>query len=281
MAGTIQHRKITAAALKLVPEFPGSRDRLAEEFCLYPDWAFTDPEKFARYCRLPSGEWFHYLPDISYAELYRYHTIDNSGYIRRARPFRIRASAKQFRNGERKTPLRIYHNNTLIYHEKILVFSKGGLHSSLSGRTPQGGMMDEYMEKALDIVKAQAAVRPMTEEEILAQIRRLSSLLRGMKQKEETPPVPKKTRRSIREQRILCLECGRSFRMLTSRHLATHRLTPDEYRDKWGLKKDTPLLCRALQKARRTTMHSMRLWERRSSAEKGDAVPDLPACTGA
>lgn len=88
MAGTIQHRKITAAALKLVPEFPGSRDRLAEEFCLYPDWAFTDPEKFARYCRLPSGEWFHYLPDISYAELYRYHTIDNSGYIRRARPFR-------------------------------------------------------------------------------------------------------------------------------------------------------------------------------------------------
>ena len=50
--------------------------------------------------------------------------------------------------------------------------------------------MDEYMEKALDIVKAQAAVRPMTEEEILAQIRRLSSLLRGMKQKEETPPVP-------------------------------------------------------------------------------------------
>ena len=88
MAGTIQHRKITAAALKLVPEFPGSRERLAEEFCLYPDWAFTDPENFASYCRLPSGEWFHYLPDISYAELYRYHTIDNSGHIRRARPFR-------------------------------------------------------------------------------------------------------------------------------------------------------------------------------------------------
>ena len=129
-------------------------------------------------------------------------------------------------------------------------------------------MMDEYMEKALDIVKAQAAVRPMTEEEILAQIRRLSSLLRGMKQKEETPPVPKKTRRSIREQSILCLECGRRFRMLTIRHLATHGLTPDEYRKKWGLEEDTPLLCRALQKTRRSHMHSMRLWERRSTTGK-------------
>ena len=175
----------------------------------------------------------------------------------------------------------IYHNNTLIYHGKILVFSQGGLHAFFSGTAPQGGIMDEYMEKALDIVEAQAAVRPMTEEEILAQVRRLRSLLRRMETDEKAPEEEKKTRRSIREQRILCLECGRSFRMLTSRHLATHRLTPDEYRDKWGLKKDTPLLCRALQKARRTTMHSMRLWERHSSAEKGDAVPDLPACTGA
>lgn len=129
-------------------------------------------------------------------------------------------------------------------------------------------MMDEYMEKALDIVKAQATVRPMKEEEILAQIRRLHSLLRGMEPEEKTPPSPKKTRRSIREQSILCLECGRRFRMLTIRHLATHGLTPDEYREKWGMDKDTPLLCRALQKTRRSHMHSMRLWERRNGAEK-------------
>ena len=88
MPATAQHRRMTANALNLVPELPGPRSRLTEEFCLYPDQALNAPEEFARYCRLPSGEWFHYLPDVSYAELYRYHTVDCAGHIRRARAFR-------------------------------------------------------------------------------------------------------------------------------------------------------------------------------------------------
>ena len=88
MPETAQHRRMTANALNLVPELPGPRSRLTEEFCLYPDLALNAPEEFARYCRLPSGEWFHYLPDVSYAELYRYHTVDCAGHIRRARAFR-------------------------------------------------------------------------------------------------------------------------------------------------------------------------------------------------
>ena len=88
MPATAQHRRMTANALNLVPELPGPRSRLTEEFCLYPDQALNAPEEFARYCRLPSGEWFHYLPDVSYAELYRYHTVDRAGHIRRAHAFR-------------------------------------------------------------------------------------------------------------------------------------------------------------------------------------------------
>ena len=88
MPASSQHRKLTANALDLVPELPGPRGRLAEEFCLYPDLALNDPVTLAPYCRLPDGEWFHYLPDISYAELYRYHTVDAQGRCRRARPFR-------------------------------------------------------------------------------------------------------------------------------------------------------------------------------------------------
>ena len=87
MPATAQHRKITENALKLVPEIPGPCSRLAAEFCLYPDLALNNPEELAQYCRLPSGEWFHYLPDISYAELYRYHTVGSTGHIRRARNF--------------------------------------------------------------------------------------------------------------------------------------------------------------------------------------------------
>ena len=87
MPASAQHRRMTENILKLVPELPGPRQRLTEEFCLYPDRAMTFPEQLAPYCRLPSGDWFHYLPDISYAELYRYHTVDAQGRCRRARPF--------------------------------------------------------------------------------------------------------------------------------------------------------------------------------------------------
>jgi predicted transcriptional regulator len=47
------------------------------------------------------------------------------------------------------------------------------------------------------------------------------------------PAVPIK--QSVRPDHIACLECGRQFSML-KRHLATdHELTPDQYRQRWGL----------------------------------------------
>jgi predicted transcriptional regulator len=54
------------------------------------------------------------------------------------------------------------------------------------------------------------------------------------------PAVPVK--QSIRQDRIICLEDGKSFSML-KRHLMTdHKLTPQQYRDKWGLPRDYPMV---------------------------------------
>jgi predicted transcriptional regulator len=51
-----------------------------------------------------------------------------------------------------------------------------------------------------------------------------------------SPAVPVK--QSIRQDRIICLEDGKSFSML-KRHLMTdHKMTPQQYRDKWGLPRD-------------------------------------------
>ncbi len=48
--------------------------------------------------------------------------------------------------------------------------------------------------------------------------------------------------RSIRRSRIVCLEDGKAFKAL-KRHLRTaHRLTPEEYRSKWGLQNDYPMV---------------------------------------
>jgi predicted transcriptional regulator len=54
------------------------------------------------------------------------------------------------------------------------------------------------------------------------------------------PAVPVK--QSIRQDRVVCLECGKSFSML-KRHLMTdHKLTPQQYRDKWSLGRDYPMV---------------------------------------
>ena len=134
--------------------------------------------------------------------------------------------------------------------------------------------MDEYMKEALEIVKAQAKVHAMTEEEISNRLRTLADLLRRMDANEPDRQDDREhARRSIREKTILCLECGENFRVLTRRHLALHGMDPDEYRKKWGLGKDVPLACRALQRERRRRMREMRLWERRGRSRKDDALP--------
>jgi predicted transcriptional regulator len=57
--------------------------------------------------------------------------------------------------------------------------------------------------------------------------------------KELEPAVP--IRRSIQPDAIACLDCGHRQRML-KRHLMTaHQLTPEAYRERWGLKTDYPM----------------------------------------
>ena len=63
------------------------------------------------------------------------------------------------------------------------------------------------------------------------------------------------------------MESGKSFKVLTRKHLAKYGLTPEEYREKWGYPKGMPLVCKALQRERRKKMREMRLWERRGKAK--------------
>src|SRR5256714_13083843 len=54
------------------------------------------------------------------------------------------------------------------------------------------------------------------------------------------PAVP--IRKSITPEYLICLEDGKKLKML-KRHLrSTYGLTPDEYRSKWGLSQDYPMV---------------------------------------
>jgi predicted transcriptional regulator len=65
---------------------------------------------------------------------------------------------------------------------------------------------------------------------------------------ELTPAVP--IRKSVTDDYIVCLEDGRKLKML-KRHLMTaYGMTPEEYRARWGLKGDYPMVAPAYARKR-------------------------------
>lgn len=131
--------------------------------------------------------------------------------------------------------------------------------------------MDDYLKEALEIVKAQASVRTMTEDEITSMVRKLSRGIREIDngstvvvEEEEIVCDPAK---SVREKSITCCECGKSFKIITKKHLSSHGLDPNQYREKFGFKKGMPLVCKALQRDRRKKMKDMQLWTKRGKAK--------------
>lgn len=126
--------------------------------------------------------------------------------------------------------------------------------------------MDEILQEAIEIAKAQASVRVMTDEEILSMIYNVDGGVRtalsdGLAAADPTTDVD--PQKAIKEKSITCLECGKSFKIITKRHLAKYDMTPDEYRAKWGYKKKQPLVCKSLQRERRKKMKDIELWKKR------------------
>ena len=129
--------------------------------------------------------------------------------------------------------------------------------------------MDEHIKQALEIVKAQAGFRVMSEEEISSMVRALSGVILQVSSSDAQPAAsPDMAARQISERGVTCLECSKTFKLLTRRHLLSHGLTADEYREKWGYAKNTPLVSKSLQRERRKKMKDMKLWEKRRKTPK-------------
>ena len=119
------------------------------------------------------------------------------------------------------------------------------------------------------MAQAQAGVKQMSPAEMIAMVKEIADGLAKLAEgkdkeaefEEETLPAydPKK---AIKQNAIICVECGKSFKILGKKHLATHGLTPNEYREKHGYKKGTALVCKSLAKQRKEKMASMKIWEK-------------------
>ena len=75
------------------------------------------------------------------------------------------------------------------------------------------------------------------------------------------PAVPPK--KSITNEYIVCLEDGRKFKSL-KRHLRTqYNMSPEQYREKWSLPPDYPMVAPAYAKARSALAKQMGLGQQR------------------
>ena len=97
-----------------------------------------------------------------------------------------------------------------------------------------------------DIVSAHVSNNSVAVSDLPLLIGNVHGALNRLGEKKEEPaprPEPKVSiRSSIKPDYIVCLEDGKKLKML-KRHLMTHyNLTPDEYRQKWGLNDDYPMV---------------------------------------
>jgi predicted transcriptional regulator len=86
----------------------------------------------------------------------------------------------------------------------------------------------------------------------------------------ETRQQPKVSiRSSVKPDYVSCLECGKKQKML-KRHLMTnHEMTPADYRQKWGLSSDYPMVAPNYAEQRRKLAKSIGLGTKRRKPRKG------------
>jgi len=106
---------------------------------------------------------------------------------------------------------------------------------------------EELLRMAAEIVSAYVSRNPVAGDQLANVIKTVhASLLAlregGAKVSEAAPKPAVAVRRSVTPDYLICLEDGKKLKML-KRHLrSTYDMTPDEYRAKWGLQADYPMV---------------------------------------
>ena len=118
---------------------------------------------------------------------------------------------------------------------------KTGSHDTVAART------DDLLKLASDIVAAYVSNNPVPVSELPSMIKSVHSTLGGLSgaTSADMPTAQKPAvtvKKSITPEFIVCLEDGKKLKML-KRHLRTsYDMSPEQYRDRWNLPADYPMV---------------------------------------
>lgn len=130
---------------------------------------------------------------------------------------------------------------------------------------------DKVRTIAGEIVASYLSNNQMAAEQVPGFIKQVMTALET--EKEAAPPEePQKpavsVRRSVRNDAVVCLECGAVQKTL-KRHISiAHGLSEKEYREKWGLSKEHPLVAPSYSKARAEMAKKIGLGQKRPARRK-------------
>ena len=106
---------------------------------------------------------------------------------------------------------------------------------------------DETLRMTTDIVASFVTNNKITPEQLTDLIRSVHKTVGGLSlgEGEKLPEKPKPAipvNKSVHNDYIICLEDGKKLKMLKRYLRSTYSLTPDEYRKRWGLAPDYPMV---------------------------------------
>ncbi len=125
-----------------------------------------------------------------------------------------------------------------------------------------------YIELAADIVSAYVSNNSVASSDLPALIGEVhGALMRvaggAVEAPVEAPKPAVPIKKSVTPDFIICLEDGKKFKSL-KRHLRTqYNMTPEQYREKWGLPADYPMVAPNYAKARSKLAKEMGLGQQR------------------
>jgi MucR family transcriptional regulator, transcriptional regulator of exopolysaccharide biosynthesis len=139
-----------------------------------------------------------------------------------------------------------------------------------------------FVELATEIVSAYVGNHNVATGDLASLIRDVHTALQqaasGTSEPEPEPLTPAvSVKKSVQPDYIVCLEDGKKFKSL-KRHLRTdHNLSPEEYRAKWGLARDYPMVAPNYAASRSELAKKMGLGRGRQGSEAMAATAEAAA----
>lgn len=132
----------------------------------------------------------------------------------------------------------------------------------------ENGSSSQLLELAADIVSAYVSNNPLPPSDLPQVLRdvhdtlaRLSDPANVIRQDAQKPAVPAK--KSIFDDYLICLEDGKKFKSLRRHLRAQYDMSPEDYREKWGLPADYPMVAPNYARARSRLAKQMGLGQQR------------------